>query len=112
MQRFLSVNAAALRDLATVLRVNPPPMIVTCARGFSDHAATYGKHLFETPIGVLVWSNAMSVASVYRAATAKSLPYQFAEPPRRPSNFCWCLSVGTPSGVRRTDAQDTLPYKV
>ena len=38
-----------------------------CARGSSDHAATYAKYLFETRAGVLVASAAPSIASVYGA---------------------------------------------
>src|SRR5258706_7556880 len=38
-----------------------------CARGSSDHAATYAKYLFETRTGVLVASAAPSIASVYGA---------------------------------------------
>jgi glucosamine--fructose-6-phosphate aminotransferase (isomerizing) len=41
--------------------------VVTCARGSSDHAATYAKYLFETRVGVLTASAAPSIASVYGA---------------------------------------------
>ena len=34
------------------LRAHPPEVVVTCARGSSDHAATYGKYLIETLTGV------------------------------------------------------------
>jgi glucosamine--fructose-6-phosphate aminotransferase (isomerizing) len=37
----------------------------TCARGSSDHAATYLKHLFETRLGLPVISHAPSIVSVY-----------------------------------------------
>jgi glucosamine--fructose-6-phosphate aminotransferase (isomerizing) len=40
---------------------------VTCARGSSDHAATFAKYLFETRAGVLTASAAPSIASVYGA---------------------------------------------
>lgn len=39
--------------------------IVTCARGTSDHAATYFKYLFETRTGLPVASIGPSVASIY-----------------------------------------------
>lgn len=39
--------------------------IVTCARGTSDHAATFFKYLVETQIGLPVASVGPSVASVY-----------------------------------------------
>lgn len=63
--RFLSRNAQALADLGVSLRADPPALVVTCARGSSDHAATYGKYLVETLCGVPVASAAPSVASVY-----------------------------------------------
>lgn len=63
--RFLSRNATALADLGAALRADPPALVVTCARGSSDHAATYGKYLVETLCGVPVASAAPSVASVY-----------------------------------------------
>lgn len=65
--RFLEANADALVKLGESLRADPPSMVVTCARGSSDHAATYGKYLIETMVGVPVASAALSVASVYDA---------------------------------------------
>ena len=47
------------------LRADPPARIVTCARGSSDHAASYGKYLIETLTACRVASAALSVASVY-----------------------------------------------
>ena len=43
--------------------------MVTCARGSSDHAATFARYLIETRLGVLTSSAAPSVSSVYEAAT-------------------------------------------
>ncbi|HUD89962.1 SIS domain-containing protein [Sphingobium sp.] len=65
--RFLTGNAETLARIATRLRNSPPAMIVTCARGSSDHAATFGKYLFETLIGLPTASAALSVASVFAA---------------------------------------------
>jgi len=53
--------------LAEDLRRNPPPFVATCARGSSDHAATYAKYLFETQIGIVTASASPSVGSVYEA---------------------------------------------
>ena len=61
--RLLSANRDSLALLADELRASPPAVVVTCARGSSDHAATYGKYLIETQIGVPVSSAAPSVAS-------------------------------------------------
>jgi glutamine---fructose-6-phosphate transaminase (isomerizing) len=55
----------ACRALATKLRTLAPPLLFTCARGSSDHAATYAKYLFETRLGVATVSQAPSVFSVY-----------------------------------------------
>lgn len=52
------------------LRAQAPPFVVTCARGSSDHAATYGKYVLETTVGRLVASVGPSVASMYRMAPA------------------------------------------
>jgi glucosamine--fructose-6-phosphate aminotransferase (isomerizing) len=65
--RVLEQNAGAFASLGERLRVMRPPVIVTCGRGSSDHAATYGKYLIETLTGVPVSSAAPSVSSVYRA---------------------------------------------
>jgi glucosamine--fructose-6-phosphate aminotransferase (isomerizing) len=63
----LERNRAAVRDLGAKLRAMRPRAVVTCARGSSDHAATYAKYLFETRVGVLVASAAPSISSVYGA---------------------------------------------
>jgi glucosamine--fructose-6-phosphate aminotransferase (isomerizing) len=60
-------NAAAVARLAAQLRRSPPPAVITCARGSSDHAATYARYLFETRMGLLTSSAAPSVTSVYGA---------------------------------------------
>lgn len=70
VRRLAKANAPALTALAARLRANPPARIVTCARGSSDHAASYGKYLIETLIGIPVASAAPSVASVFAAPVA------------------------------------------
>jgi glutamine---fructose-6-phosphate transaminase (isomerizing) len=42
-----------------------PTSVITCARGSSDHAATYLRYILETRAGVLSTSLAPSVASLY-----------------------------------------------
>lgn len=63
--RQYAANAEAVTALAADLRARPPRFIVTCARGSSDHAATYGKYLFETTLGLVTASVSPSVGSVY-----------------------------------------------
>ncbi|MBB3910736.1 SIS domain-containing protein [Sphingomonas desiccabilis] len=71
VRRLLAANASTLETLGETLRANPPKLVVTCARGSSDHAATYGKYLIETLVGVPVASAAPSVASIFGAPVAR-----------------------------------------
>ncbi len=64
--RQLRENASLMADIGARLRKRPPRAVVTCARGSSDHAATYAKYLFETRARVLTASAALSISSVYR----------------------------------------------
>ncbi len=57
---------AILRIVRKIIEIDPP-VVLTCARGSSDHAATYAKYLIETRLGVPVCSFAPSVASLYHA---------------------------------------------
>jgi len=61
-------TAQVLEDLGAHLRRHPPTAIVTCARGSSDHAATYGKYIIETQTGIPVASAAPSLSSMYKVA--------------------------------------------
>jgi len=63
----LARNAGPLAALGARLRLKPPRAVVTCARGSSDHAATYAKYLIESYTGVLTSSAAPSVTSIYDA---------------------------------------------
>jgi glucosamine--fructose-6-phosphate aminotransferase (isomerizing) len=66
-----AVRAQLLRDAAAIAAIGAevrrlgPRAVITCARGSSDHAATYAKYLIETRAGVLTASAAPSVSSVY-----------------------------------------------
>lgn len=60
-------NATAVRRIASALKDSPPRAVITCARGSSDHAATFAKYLIETRAGVLTSSAAPSISSVYFA---------------------------------------------
>jgi glucosamine--fructose-6-phosphate aminotransferase (isomerizing) len=67
VRSFLQNNRTVLMKLAQELRDDPPSVVVTCARGSSDNAATYAKYLIETMAGVPVSSSALSVSSVFGA---------------------------------------------
>ncbi|HJS12915.1 SIS domain-containing protein [Sphingopyxis sp.] len=65
--RMLEANRDAFATIARRLRASPPAAVVTCARGSSDHAATYAKYLIETMTGTPTASAALSIASLYDA---------------------------------------------
>ena len=65
--RQLVKNEAITEKIGELLRERQPQVVVTCARGSSDHAATYGKYLIETFAGIPTASFAPSVSSVYAA---------------------------------------------
>ncbi len=65
--RLLDREGPAIARLGRRLRDGDPPVIVTCARGSSDHAAAYFKYLSEILLGVPVASIGPSVASLYGA---------------------------------------------
>src|SRR6185295_18296853 len=52
-------------ELVAMLRRRPPQVVVTCARGSSAHAATFGKHLIERRFGIPVAAAAPNIATVY-----------------------------------------------
>jgi len=65
--RQLTENEALTEEIGNLLRERQPQVVLTCARGSSDHAATYGKYLIETFAGIPTASFAPSVSSVYAA---------------------------------------------
>lgn len=75
-----AANADRLAVLGQRLRAKPPAAVLTCARGSSDHAATFAKYLIETHLGIVTASLAPSVASVYGAS------------PRAVDAFCLAIS--------------------
>jgi glutamine---fructose-6-phosphate transaminase (isomerizing) len=64
----LQRDAAAIAVIGAELRRLAPRTVITCARGSSDHAATYAKYLIETRARVLTASAAPSISSVYGVA--------------------------------------------
>jgi glucosamine--fructose-6-phosphate aminotransferase (isomerizing) len=65
VRRQIVQSGAAFARLGERLRAAPPALVATCARGSSDHACTYGKHVIETVLGRPVASLGPSVASIY-----------------------------------------------
>jgi glucosamine--fructose-6-phosphate aminotransferase (isomerizing) len=64
-RRQIERCAGGFAELGERLRRRPPRFVATCARGSSDHAASYGKYLIETELGLPVASVGPSIASVY-----------------------------------------------
>lgn len=60
----MEILGRRLRDL-------DPPLVLTCARGSSDHAATFAKYLVETHALAPVASYAPSVSSLYQTPWRK-----------------------------------------
>ena len=64
---LLAQGGPAIETAAKALRDADPAVIISVARGSSDHAATYFKYITELIAGVPVASVGPSVASVYRS---------------------------------------------
>ncbi len=67
VERLLRENAAEVKDLAAFLRRRPPALVLTAARGSSDHAARFAKYLLEARLRWPTLSLAPSVLTLYRA---------------------------------------------
>ena len=65
LARLLSASGPAIATAGAALRALDPSLVLTVARGSSDHAATYLKYAVELTAGVPVASVGPSVASVY-----------------------------------------------
>jgi glutamine---fructose-6-phosphate transaminase (isomerizing) len=69
VRRQLDLNSDAMRELGEILRQRAPRAVVTCARGSSDHAATFAKYLVETQARIITSSAAPSMSSIYDASS-------------------------------------------
>src|SRR5437016_6627066 len=58
--------SAPIAELVRLLTRQPVRVVVTCARGSSAHAATFGKHLIERYSGIPVAAAAPNIATIYR----------------------------------------------
>ena len=63
----LAETTPHVSQVAAARRQFHPRAVVTCARGSSDHAATFGRYLIDTSLGILTSSASPSVSSVYGA---------------------------------------------
>jgi glucosamine--fructose-6-phosphate aminotransferase (isomerizing) len=67
LARQLAANAPATAAIAALLRMRDPRLVITIARGSSDHAALYLAYLIEIALGVPCASIGPSIASLYHA---------------------------------------------
>jgi glucosamine--fructose-6-phosphate aminotransferase (isomerizing) len=67
VRRQLAANSTLTAKVAADLRALKPAFVATVARGSSDHAALYLKHLVELKLGLACASLGPSIASLYHA---------------------------------------------
>ncbi len=67
VRRQLTANAGPTGKLAADLRAREPSFALTIARGSSDHAALYLKHIVELKVALACASLWPSLASLYHA---------------------------------------------
>jgi glutamine---fructose-6-phosphate transaminase (isomerizing) len=67
LARQWAANAEATKRYAADIRARDPRLVVTIARGSSDHCALYLKYLTEILIGIPCASIGPSIASLYHA---------------------------------------------
>jgi len=65
VRRQAQLIAKPAAALLARLACRTPDVVVTCARGSSAHAATFGKHLIERHLGIACAAAAPNIASVY-----------------------------------------------
>ncbi len=67
LRRQLDANRKATQKLAAELAAGEPAFVATIARGSSDHAALFLKHVIELKLGLACASLGPSIASLYQA---------------------------------------------
>ena len=67
LRRQAEAVAPGRERIAELLRRRRPPLLLTIARGSSDHAALYLKYMVEILLGIPCASMGPSIASVYHA---------------------------------------------
>jgi glucosamine--fructose-6-phosphate aminotransferase (isomerizing) len=63
--RFTAANEGVLANVGQALKRRNPAVVVTIARGSSDHAASFLKYAIELTVGVPVASLGPSIVSIY-----------------------------------------------
>ena len=112
VRRQAQALAAPVAELAARLKRRPPDVVVTCARGSSAHAATFGKHLFERHLGIVLCAGGAQHRqrlSQRDAAEGPALPVDLAIRPQRRSRRIRAHGQGRGRHQRR--AWSTIPHQ-
>jgi glucosamine--fructose-6-phosphate aminotransferase (isomerizing) len=67
VQAQIDRDTQHVTDIAAALRAFKLRLVLTSARGSSDHAATFARYLIETSLGLVTSSASPSVSSIYGA---------------------------------------------
>lgn len=67
VRRMLRDSRDSINEAGAMLRTRDPAVLVSIARGSSDHAAHFLKYAFELELGLVVASIGPSLASIYQA---------------------------------------------
>jgi Predicted phosphosugar isomerases len=108
--RLLDISAHLIADSAARLKAADPAVVVTIARGSSDHAAHFLKYAVELTIGLPVASLGPSLASIYEAplklgrAAAIAVSQSGASP-----DIVALTTAATQSGATSIALVNTLP---
>ncbi|MES1199282.1 MAG: SIS domain-containing protein [Pseudomonadota bacterium] len=98
--RALAENANVVKALAARFRAKAPSVVLTCARGSSDHAATYARYLIETNVGVITSSAPLSISSVYdRTPDLKGALYIAISQSGRSPDLIACVEAARKQGA-------------
>jgi glucosamine--fructose-6-phosphate aminotransferase (isomerizing) len=104
--RFLVEAAPTLDAAAERLRAVDPALVVTVARGSSDHASAYLKYAIELTLGLPVASIGPSIASIYgkdlRLGKAAAITNTAGSPISEASDFTIDLHAGPEKSVAAT----------
>ncbi|HEX5257153.1 MAG TPA: SIS domain-containing protein [Sphingomicrobium sp.] len=65
-ERQLAEYPRLLPPIGRRLRQSTPQLVMTCARGSSDHAASFAKHLIETRTATPTASHSPSISSIFQ----------------------------------------------
>ena len=111
VERQLEQNEGIVSELARRLRNQAPRFVVSCARGSSDHAATFAKYLIETELGLVTASASLSVSSIYNTPQdVKGALYLVISQSGRSTDLVRCAEAARAGGalvVALVNAEDS-----